>query len=65
MGCYTLPLSYLQSNTKRKKALNSPLPFTPTGPAARNKSFFQIFSSSCSQLEARVILALITPRICV
>ena len=50
---------------KKEKNLNSSLAFTPTGPAVRNKSFLQIFSSSCSQLEARVILALITPRICV
>ena len=43
---------------KERKALNASLPLTPMGPIARNKSFFQIFSSSCSQFEARVILAL-------
>nr|POF24401.1 hypothetical protein CFP56_40259 [Quercus suber] len=41
---------------KERKALNSPLPLTPTGLAA-TMSFFQSFSSSCSQLKARVILA--------
>ena len=43
---------------KERKTLNSSLPLTPTGLAARNKSFFQIFSSSCYQLEAKLIPAL-------
>ena len=42
---------------KERKTLNSPLPLTPTGPTA-TRSFFQFFSISCSQLEARVIIAL-------
>ena len=57
------PLSHThRSNTKREKnsQLSSP---SHTYRSSSNKSFFQIFSSSCSQLEARVILALITPRI--
>ena len=54
----SLPLIPTSPTPKERKALNTSLPLTPTGPAARNKSFFQIFSSSCSQLEAIVILAL-------
>ena len=52
------PLSHTHgSNTKRRKAINSPFPLTPTSLVA-TRSFFQSFSSSCSQLKARVILAL-------
>ena len=57
------PLSHThKSNTKREKnyQLSSP---SHTYKSSNNKSFFQIFSSTCFQLEARVILALITPRI--
>ena len=57
------PLSHAHgSNTKRKKNSQFSSP-SHTYRSSSNKSFFQIFSSSCSQLEARVILALITPRI--
>ena len=57
------PLSHAHgSNTKRKKSSQFSSP-SHTYRSSSKKSFFQIFSSSCSQLEARVILALITPRI--
>ena len=53
----SLPLIPMDPTPKKRKTLNSPLPLTPTGLAA-TRSFFQFFSSNCSQLEARVILAL-------
>ena len=59
------PFSYPRVQHQKKESSQLFSPFHTYESSSRKESFFQIFSSSCFQLEARVILALITPRICV